>query len=179
MSTIAQNLGQTAHLSPLLHKAKRLGLNSADDLLKLAVERGCKHYAPSDYRPGQVCEPGLAAFSDAELAIALISGAQRYDPLYIRCAAQLMGAPHMDPSAVCRLALMERCSTVLRHIARAGYENDKERTSFWGDILQRLPISQPVKAGILPHSSRFQSITGLVNPRHPGIPRAVWLRPAR
>lgn len=41
--TLAEKLGTTAHLSPLLRKAARLGLGAAE-LRALAVQRGCRHY---------------------------------------------------------------------------------------------------------------------------------------
>ena len=78
--TLAEHLGSTPHLSPLLHKARRLGFSTSDSLLRLAVRRGCTHYAPPDYDPAQVVDPGEEQISDLELAIALCSAAQQYDP---------------------------------------------------------------------------------------------------
>lgn len=42
--TLARRLGTTAHLSPLLMKARRLGLRVPEDLERLAVRRGCRYY---------------------------------------------------------------------------------------------------------------------------------------
>jgi len=42
--TVATKLGTTTHLSPLLRKARRLGLGPAE-LRALAVQRGCRHYS--------------------------------------------------------------------------------------------------------------------------------------
>src|SRR5213075_2678387 len=42
--TLAQKLGMTVHLSPLLHKARRLGLGQRE-LEVLVVQRGCRHYS--------------------------------------------------------------------------------------------------------------------------------------
>ena len=45
--TLASKLGTTTHLSPLLHKARRLGLDG-EKLQILAVQRGCDHYRTGD-----------------------------------------------------------------------------------------------------------------------------------
>lgn len=42
--TLARRLGATAHVSPLLQKARRLGLATPEDLERLAVRRGCLYY---------------------------------------------------------------------------------------------------------------------------------------
>jgi hypothetical protein len=41
--TLAAKLGTTTHLSPLLMKARRLGLG-VEDLERLAIQRGCDYY---------------------------------------------------------------------------------------------------------------------------------------
>jgi hypothetical protein len=43
--TLAEKLGTTTHLSPLLQKARRLGLG-ANDLEQLAIQRGCDYSRP-------------------------------------------------------------------------------------------------------------------------------------
>ena len=68
--TLAAKLGTTTHLSPLLRKARRLGLGPGE-LEILAVQRGCRHYSN-----GTEPEQPLASereFSNEELAIALLS----------------------------------------------------------------------------------------------------------
>ena len=175
--TLAQMLGGTPHLSPLLHKARRLGLATPEDLLRLAVRRGCTHYMPPDYTPAAVTEPGRERLSDLELAIALCSAAQAYEPRLVRCATQLLGAPGIEPRPLARLARMERCAPVVRHIAEAACVHDEGRQAFWRDVLAHLPSSRPVPPGVLPHASRFMLQTGLGDPLHPRQPRAIWLRP--
>ena len=44
METLAAKLGTTTHLSPLLHKARRLGLGPREVEI-LAVQRRCVHYS--------------------------------------------------------------------------------------------------------------------------------------
>ena len=178
MKTMAESLGNTTHLSPLLRKTRRLGLEDPAALLRLAVRRGCRHYTPGDYDEASVFDPGNDRLSDAELAIALISGAQTYDPQLVRCAAQLLGGPDLRPRTVARLATMERCVATLRHIAEAGLRYDQEYQDFWREILTALPISRAaVPRGVLPHPTRFVSQSGAVRGQRAGG-RIVWLRPS-
>lgn len=175
--TLAEHLGSTPHLSPLLHKARRLGLSAPEDLLWLAVHRGCTHYTPPDYDADRVCEPGRARLSDLELAIALCSAAQQYDPVLVRCAAQLLGVKSISAAALVRLARMERCEAVIRHIALAAEQVDAGREAFWREVLQQLPGRAALRPGVLPHSSRFMVQTGITGPKRATAPRRVWLRP--
>ncbi|MGP1609301.1 MAG: hypothetical protein ACTS5G_01245, partial [Burkholderiales bacterium] len=162
--TLAEHLGGTPHLSALLHKARRLGLPTPDALLKLAVRRGCTHYAPADYAPSQVSDPGPEVLSNMELAIALCSAAQKYDPKWVRCAAQLLGSEDIDAASLVRAARMERCEAVIRHIASAAVEADGERETFWRNVLTQLPTRPSPPAGVLPHASRFMLCSGVVGP---------------
>ena len=177
MSTIAENLGGTAHLSPLLRKVRRCGLHGPDDLLRLAVRRGCRHYTPADYDEAAVIEPGLAQLSDLEVAMALMTAAQTYDPQWLRCAAQLLGSPAIRAGAVVRMAVMERCVPIVRHIAEAAVRYDDVGRDFWTDVLVALPAGRPVRPGVLPHPTRFVAQTGVTNPRRQADRRTVWLRP--
>jgi hypothetical protein len=75
--TLAQKLGTTTHVSGLLIKAKRHGLN-AEGLERLAIQRGCDYYQEGEpFPPPNVTEE---AFSNEELAIALLNPALRYHP---------------------------------------------------------------------------------------------------
>jgi len=177
--TVAEILGSTPHLSPLLRKVNELGFDSPDALLRLAVKRGCSHYAPSDYEPSAVNDPGYERLSDAELAIALVSGAQEYDPQRVRCAAQLLGGRSITPETVARLAVMERCEPVIAWIAQAALKYDEpEHHARWTELLDRMHVRRPIASGRLPHPSRFTLQTGITGPKQLGAPRAVWLRPA-
>ena len=104
--TLAAKLGTTTHLSPLLRKARRLGLGPRE-LQILAVQRGCRHYSN-----GSEPEQPLASeaeFSHEELAIALLSTALPYDPHSIRCGAAMLGAEGNNPRRLAHLAVLERC----------------------------------------------------------------------
>lgn len=154
--TLAAKLGTTTHLSPLLQKAGRLGLGPKE-LEILAAQRGCRHYSN-----GTEPEQPLAteeAFSNEELAIALLSTALRYDPHSIRCGAAMLAAQGNDPRRLTRMAVMERCVVPVRHVAEAGQRFEPENP-FWKELLAALPAVPPPKSGVLPHPTRFVAMTG-------------------
>lgn len=181
MKTVAEQLGQTPHLSPLLRRLRRQGLSDPDQLRRLAVVRGCAHYRnidDSSYPP----DPGQEVVSDAELAVAMVSGAQEFDPLLIRCAAQLLSGDAVPVELLARLAIQERAVAVVRHIAQAATELDAENAARWQRLLALLPSARTAPAeGRLPHRSRFAVQTGVR--RSEGLLErgifSVWLRPQR
>lgn len=176
MPTIANTYGSTAHISPLLRKVRKLGLLTPNALLQLAVARGCGHYTPPDFKSEELRDPGSDQLGDLELAVALISGAQDYDPQLMRCAAQLLSAPHIKAAKLVRLAKMERCGPVLSYIAHHARQWDEGREAFWQEVSQRLPDQAgPVTSGVWPHPSRFMIQAGYR--RGGGTSRPVWLRP--
>ncbi len=169
--TLAAKLGTTTHLSPLLHKARRLGLGPKE-LQILAVQRGCRHYSD-----GSEPESLLASeidFSNEELAIALLSTALPYDPHSIRCGAAMLGSEGNEPRRLARLAVMERCVAPVRHVAQAGQRFEPENR-FWTELMVALPPAPPAKAGILPHPTRFVAMTGFTR-SGPGLV-VEWQRP--
>lgn len=177
--SISERLGGTPHLSPLLRKTRKMGLTSPDSLLALAVKRGCLHYTPPNFIASNVLEPGKSQLSDAELAIALISGAQEFDPQRIRCAAQLLGSPNIDSAFLARLTAMERCEPIIAHIAQAALRHDEpERIEFWKNLSSRLKSQATPAPGILPHPSRFMVQAGLTKPGHNLGAASVWLKPS-
>jgi hypothetical protein len=170
--TLAQTLHTTTPLSPLLRKARRLGVHTVNDMIRLAAQRGCRHYAPQpDARSLSISSGQLG---DDELTILLLVGENPYEPAAIRCAAQLARSPRVNPARLARLAIMENCERVLTHIARAGAGHDPEGTSFWIDLLNRLPASPPREEPALPHWSRFVSMPGI---QRSGPAAIRWLVP--
>src|SRR6266699_2267512 len=114
--TFARKLGTTTHISGLLIKAKRLGLD-AEGLERLAIQRGCDYY-----HEGQPLPPATVSnnrFSNEELAIALLNPALRYRPQTIRLGAAMLGAEGNDPEHIARRAKCERCENIIRYIAEA------------------------------------------------------------
>ncbi len=172
MPTLAQTLATTSPTSPLLRKARRLGLRDIDDLISLAVARGCSHHAANS-RPIPVA-PSPDVLGDDELTILLIIGENTYEPTAIRCAAQLARSPRIEPARLARLAVMEKCERVLAHIARSGVDHDSEGAHFWSALLGLLPPSTPREEPGLPHWTRFVSMPGI---QRSGTAPIRWLVP--
>jgi hypothetical protein len=171
---LARRLGDTAHVSPLLHGICQMSGCSehrvGEWLLKCAVGRGASHYErdfPADL-PSDCPE-----LSDEELGVALCLGEHPYSSTYIRAAAQLLSSPTIDPTRLARLAVMERVEPVLLYIAGVAARFAPEAQP-WAYLLQHLPERLPCPANALPHWSRFVSQTGLTSPR--GGPDIKWLR---
>jgi len=170
--TLAEKLGILPHASPLLAKASRLRLHSAELLESLGVSRGCWHYrSPDIANPPDISE---SDFSNEELAIALLSPCLPYSPHTIRVGAAMLGATGNDPEVLARLAVDEGTIGPVRYIASAALGFEPENP-FWRRLLDRLPESPPVADGLMPHPTRFVSMTGMTRA---GVGRiAVWLRP--
>ena len=173
METLAAKLGTTTHLSPLLHKARRLGLGPRE-LEILAVQRGCDYY--HDGSPLPPAAVSLSQFSDEELAMALLNPALRYDPQTLRLGAAMLGAEGNDPQRIARLARMERAEAIVRYVASAG-ERFEPRNPFWPALLALLPPGPPPKSSVVPHPTRFVAMTGITRR---GVETVVeWIRPSR
>ena len=158
MTTLAQTLAVTTPVSPLLRKARRLGLRSVEDMISLAVSRGCFHYAAG--APPLLNPPSRQDLGDDELTILLILGENAYNPSAIRCAAQLARSSHIQSARLSQLAVMEKTERVLAHIARAGVGHDPEGAPLWRDVLDRLQRATPRPEPMLPHWTRFVSMPG-------------------
>lgn len=174
MPTLAATLQTTTPVSPLLRKARRLGINTVADMIDLAAARGCSHYSTH----GGTSTTGIPRneLGDDELTILLLVGENPYDPTAIRCAAQLARSPGIEPAGLARLAVMERCERVLSYIARAGLDHDPDGVPFWRELLVHLPPSLHRKEPHLPHWSRFVSMPGI---QRSGPSLTRWLTPDR
>ena len=90
MPTIAEQIGQTPHLSPLLRRLRSAGLAEPDDLRRLAVARGCWHYRRPDDDVRPPSDPGPEIVSNLELAMGMLTAAQSFDPVLVRCAPKFV-----------------------------------------------------------------------------------------
>ena len=171
---LARRLGDTVHVSPLLHKICQVSGCPEDRvgewLLKCAVSRGASHYErdfPADL------PPDLPELSNEEVGVALCLGQHPYNSTFIRAAAQLLSSPAIDPVRLARLAVMERVEPVLLYIATvaARFAPDAQP---WAYLFRHLPPRLACPPDALPHWSRFVSQTGVTSPgRGPDI---RWLR---
>ena len=159
--TLAQKLGDTPHVSPLLRKILRMTGCSEDRigdwLLKCAVQRGTSHYEREFPSNLPLDNPNL---SDEELGIALCLGEHPYNSTLLRAAAQLLSSPKIDAARLARLAVMERVEPVLLYIAQAAARFAPDAQP-WAYLRAYLPARNLVSSNALPHWSRFVSQTGV------------------
>jgi hypothetical protein len=169
--TLAEKLGATTPISPLLQKANSLGLGP-DELQTLAVQRGCVHYSTGEEPPTPLASE--RQLSNEELAIALLSMAMPYDPRSIRCGAAMLAAEGNSPSSLARLAVLESSVIPVRHVAEAGRRFEPEN-HFWTELIDALPDCHVPDCGALLHPTRFVAMTGFTR-KGPGIV-LEWQRP--
>ncbi len=180
--TLAERLGTTAHLSALLMKARRLGLETPADIERLAVSRGLRYYdSHGDSMKGERAtlivpesenEEGL---TNEELAVALLCPSALYSQQRLRMGAAMLASEGNRPESIARLALRERCGTVVRHIACCGREVEPENP-FWEKLLGLLPAGQSVpQPDVLPHPTRFVAMTGITRKGVGTLNQ--WIRP--
>lgn len=167
--TLAHKLGTTTHLSPLLMKARRLGLRTPEDLCALAVKRGCRYYdmhGDSSRVQEEMPRHGAAApapessLSNEELAMALLSICHPYSQHCIRVGAAMLSATGNSTQRLSSLTVQERCEVVTRHVAQLGHQVEPEN-SFWQDLLDAIPPVPPAPIDVLPHVTRFAAMNGL------------------
>jgi hypothetical protein len=151
--TLAEKLGTTTHLSPLLQKARRLGLG-AKDLEQLAIQRGCDYYQGAE-PPGEL-RVGVEQFSNAELAVALLNPGLRYTPQTVRLGAAMLSAPGNSPADIAWQMILERGEAIVRYVAQAGMKFERENP-FWPELLALLPPAPdpnrafcPIRHDLLP-----------------------------
>jgi hypothetical protein len=160
VSSLAGKLGDTVHVSGLamrLARSSGTGNRLPEWLLKIAVERGAKHYQ-REFDPS--LPPDNPAISDEELGIGLCLGQMPDDPWLIRAAAQLLSSPRVNPQRLALLAKMERVEPVLLHIAAAAKRVDA-LSEPWASLRQQLHSRRTIRTEMLPHWTRFAILPGL------------------
>jgi hypothetical protein len=175
--TLAHRIGASVHLSPLLQKARRLGVRDAHDLETIALARGLHYFGLPENSTKSNPLPDLThcpQFSHEELAIALINPAAPYSLTRIRMAAAIMAADGVSAAQIVRLARQERCASVVVHIARCGNTVEPENP-FWISLLRALPDAPTAKPDVLPHISRFVAFSGIN--RNGRQNTMQWIRP--
>jgi hypothetical protein len=172
--TLARCLGGPTHRSLQQRKLEHRGIRTSEELVALAVQRGCIHYqngiqvpvVPEDELPNE------------NLAALLLSPSQPYNPRLIRAGAQLISDPGIDLKILVFEAAKERALLPLAYIARCGQKVEPDNP-FWNRLLQEIEANprnrKPVAPGLLPHPSRFTLQMGY----RPGRKCAstIWLRP--
>jgi hypothetical protein len=175
--TLARRLGTTTHLSPLLMKARRLGLREPEDLERLAIQRGCEYYNTKPASFILLEEPLVRAsrseFSNAELAIALLSPSTAGSLLRQRMGACMLSASDIDVAEVAKLSIEEDCGGIVRYIATCAQDVEPEN-SFWRELQSALSACLYCEAE-MPHPTRFIEMTGITRGKI-GIQKR-WVRP--
>jgi len=181
--TLAARLQMTSHISPLLAKARFMGLGQPEDLEKLAVSRGLRYYdahgdSTKDQPPAVqvIGEKSGRSFSNVELALALLSPSAPYSLLRLRMGAAMLAAEGNRPEHIIRLARQERSERIVRHIAQCGMEAEPGNP-FWTALMDSLPLFPPMRPDALPHLTRFVAMTGLS--RAGKKTSMMWIRPIR
>ena len=170
-TTLAARLGTTAHLSPLLHKARRLGLDAAG-LEQLAIQRGCDYYHEGAPLPAAAVT--REQFSNEQLALALLNPALRYHPQTLRLGAAMLSAAGNSPEGIAGLAREERSEQMVRYVAEAGRRFEPDNP-FWSGLLALLPATAPPKSSVVPHPTRFVAMTGITRRGKETV--IQWIRP--
>jgi hypothetical protein len=171
-ATLAGRMGDVPHVSGLAVRLARLsgaGTRLGEWLLKVAVERGARHY-------GRAFDPALPpdnpAVSDEEIGIALCLGGHLYDLDRLRAAAQLLSSAEVDAARLCRLAVQERCEPVLCHVAEIARKYAPDQPP-WTAVRRMLRPRPVPRDDALPHWTRLVSHTGTTRD---GTARTDWLR---
>lgn len=169
--TLARLLGDTAHVSGLAIRLARVsgaGPRLPEWLLKVAVERGARHYQ-RDFDP--TLPPDVPAIPDEEIGVALCLGQMPDEPWLIRAAAQLLSSPRVNPARLAQLAEMERVEPVLLHIAVAA-QRVAPALEPWATVRRLVRPRRPIRAEALLHWTRFAILPGLTRD---GYAPPVWL----
>lgn len=172
MTTLADRLGIPAKPSPLIARAKALGLTTVSSLETLAVARGCWHYHQPNMTTAKAVDE--AQFSNEELAIILLSPNQPYSPNTLRLGAAMLGAVGNDPDKLADLARQEGAEVSVLYVAHAALQFEPNHP-LWQALIEKIPPAAQPKGGVFPHPTRFVSMTGITRA---GLGRiTVWIRP--
>ena len=142
---------------------------SRSELLALAIDRGCAHYAslwprfpaPTGVLPHEV------------LGCALLRGPEDAETFQaIRCGAMVLSDWNNDPELVAEAAVRLAVSGRVSHVAKLGLRYDT-RPDYWRAVIEVLP-EECTEEDFLPGVSRLTRETFGSSPRH-GVIRG-WLR---
>ena len=142
-----------------------------DQLLRVAVARGCRHYAP--LLPPNATPVDVPDLPHEVLGAALLRGPADADTFQsIRCGAMVLSDLGNSPQRIVEAS--EHFGVVHRvaYLAQKGFEAD-HHPEFWTAILNALPPGSD-EGQFLPGVSRLTSETRMAGPeRKPG---RTWLR---
>lgn len=151
-------------------------MQEPEDWVALAVQRGCYHY----FNQRKAKAISLEDFSDEELAALLLSVANKYDPMLIRVAGQLLSAPGTDIKTLIQLCRRENALTPLAWIVQAAAETEPD-APFWKELNRQINDHSGRKItfpeAVFPHPSRFRVESGFQRFAAKKAIEKLWLRP--
>ena len=175
-TAIFSPLTPATHATPAITEACQAALTlSTDELLRIAIARGCDHYAPFIPEP-----PGPGAELDnlphEVLGAALLQGERNEETFgNIRCAAMVLGDLGNSPQKIADAATFFGVTHRLTHIARLAL-SIKDHPDYWTKICNSCPPAfiTDAEAAFLPGLSRFTTETWSYTPPRKFI--RIWLR---
>lgn len=163
-----------ARLAPSDHALREVEGYSRDQLIGIAVARGCRHYASFADSWNKVDVPTIP---HEVLGCALLRGAPDVDTFQsIRVASMVLSDAGNSPDMIGAAAAALGVESRVTHIAKLALKADN-RPDFWEAVLASIPAADNAsEAGFLPGITRFRCespMTGLGRG-----PSRVWLRTA-
>ena len=144
---------------------------SRDELIGIAVKRGCRHYAAFVSAPLPEERP---AIPHEVLGCALLCGPADVDTFQaIRVGCMVLSDKWNSPELIAAAAAALKVADRVAHIARLGLVGDT-LPEFWRAVLACLPMTNNTEGDFLPGLSRFRSETHMT-----GLgrgPSFTWLR---
>ncbi|MGA3008546.1 MAG: hypothetical protein ABSE59_11715 [Opitutaceae bacterium] len=165
-------MNTAVHLLQDIRRACRAaGRLGRDELIGIAVARGCRHYAA--FVPPELVND-RPDIPHEVLGCALLAGPQDVETFRaIRVGAMILSDAGNSAHTMADAADAFGVTARLLHIARVGAEADN-RPDFWRDVLAHLPATDSAsEARFLPNASRF-SVENRLNGHGRGADR-VWL----
>lgn len=159
--TLAERLGTTTHVSPLLFTVRRMmdrfpcrgAVSPGDWLLRLANGRGARIVVPTVGSDGPVCMPDVDEFSDEELVTALLLPHLEDRPQLLRLAAQLVSRGSVSVPRLLWLSKLERTERLLLALATSALRVDPGH-AHWSEIHRKLAGLPPLR-DVLLHWTRL------------------------
>ena len=158
---------------PFLRACRQAAKLTRADLLRVAVARGCSHYAPlwPHLRP-----ENLDWLPHEVLGCALLRGAADAETFQaIRCGAMVLSDLKNDAALIATAADELKVLPRVAHLSKLGLHGD-DQPEFWMQVRRRLPDLSITEAEFLPGLSRLRLETGRAGPDQDA--KAVWLRTA-
>lgn len=158
---LANRLGTTWHVSPLMMKIKRLMKKypahetdvPEDWLIDVSIGRGLQQFVRDTAGDETFIPPPTAEFSNEELVVALCNTALLDRPQMVRMAGHIISRGDLDVMKLKRLIVMERVEVVVAELARAALRIDPEHPA-WKTLWQVYQKHAGVRSPVI-HWSRL------------------------